>query len=108
MVDATPGVRDDRSRGRFVVEEDGLEAELRYRRRGERLILIHTEVPQELGGRGLGARLVRAATATAAAENLTVVPWCPYARRWLTEHPGEAEGVSIDWQTLPPGAAPDA
>jgi hypothetical protein len=31
-----------------------------------------------------------------------LVPWCPFARRWLKEHPEAAEGVSIDWETLPP------
>ena len=87
---------------RFLYEEDGAQAELIYHRNGRRLILIHTEVPEKLGGRGLGAKLVRAALARARAEGLTVVPWCPYARKWLTEHPDEAAGIEIDWDTLPP------
>jgi uncharacterized protein len=102
MADApATDVRNDTAGSRFVVAEDGVEAELLYRARAGRLILIHTEVPEELGGRGIGGRLVRAALDHARAEQLTIVPWCPFARRWLTEHPGEAEGVSIDWDTLP-------
>src|SRR4051794_7500207 len=82
-------VRHDAGASRFVLEEDGIEAELLYRTRADRLILIHTEVPEALGGRGIGARLVRAAVAYARAEQLTIVPWCPFARRWLADHPHE-------------------
>jgi predicted GNAT family acetyltransferase len=98
----TTGVRDDTVANRFVLEDDGVEAELIYRTEPGRLILIHTEVPDALGGRGIGSQLVRASLARARAENVTVVPWCPFARRWLTGHPDEVEGVSIDWDTLPP------
>ena len=96
-----PDVQHDAGRGRFLLEEEGLEAELLYRRRADRLMLIHTEVPDALGGRGIGARLVRAAVVYARAEHLAVVPWCPFARRWLTDHPEAAEGVAIDWEAFP-------
>lgn len=103
MPDApTSEVRNDAAGSRFVLVLDGIEAELVYRGHEGQLFLIHTGVPDALGGHGIGGQLVRAALAYARAEQLTVVPWCPFARRWLTEHPGEAEGVSIDWDTLPP------
>jgi hypothetical protein len=95
-------VSDDTGAGRFVLEQDGIEAELLYRKRAGRLILIHTEVPEALSGRGIGARLVRAAIASARAQHLTIVPWCPFARRWLADHPDEAADVPIDWDTMPP------
>ena len=92
-----PAVRDDRADGRFVLEEDGHEAELVYEVRGDRLVLVHTGVPEELGGRGLGGVLVKAALARAQAEGLTIVPECPFARGWLQKHPDEIGGVPIDW-----------
>jgi predicted GNAT family acetyltransferase len=92
-------VRDDTGDGRLVLDVDGFEAELIYRQQADRLFLIHTGVPDPIGGRGLAARLVRAAIAKARAGHLTLVPWCPYARRWLLDHPGEVEGVPIDWDT---------
>ena len=95
-------VRNDSKRSRLVLEVDGLESELIYRHRAGRLILIHTEVPEALEGKGIGGRLVRAAVEHARAEHLTIVPWCPFARRWLRDHADEVEGVAIDWQTLPP------
>jgi predicted GNAT family acetyltransferase len=89
---------------RFVVRgPDGeAEAELLYHLNGNRFMLVHTEVPEAWGGRGIGGRLVRAALARARAEHLTVVPWCPYARHWLEEHPDEAGGVDVDFTTQPP------
>jgi predicted GNAT family acetyltransferase len=98
----TSEVRNDTAGSRFVIVVDGIEAELVYRQHGQRIILIHTGVPDALEGHGIGGRLVRAALAHARAEQLTIVPWCPFARRWLREHAAEAEGVSIDWDTLPP------
>src|SRR6266496_3360080 len=76
---------------------DGLLAGVQYRRTGQRLVLIHTEVPQELEGRGLGGALVTAAIDRAAREGLTVVPLCPFARGWLQRHPDMAGRAAIDW-----------
>jgi uncharacterized protein len=95
-----PRVIDVPEEGRFVAELDGYTARLVYRTDHGRLILVHTSVPPELEGRGVGAALVRASIARAADQRLTVVPWCPFARKWLRSHPDEAAGVTVDW-TLP-------
>jgi hypothetical protein len=87
---------------RFVARAEGMEAELVYRVDGDRLFLLHTEVPEALGGRGIAGQLVRAAVRRAEADHLTVVPWCPYARRWLKEHPDEAGGIQVDFKTPAP------
>ncbi|HEX4127815.1 MAG TPA: GNAT family N-acetyltransferase [Acidimicrobiales bacterium] len=100
-VDDTPVV-DDTASSRFVISQDGTEAELVYAREGDRLILGHTGVPEQWGGHGIGGRLVRTALARAQANDLTVVPWCPFARRWLQEHPDEAAASAIDWDTPRP------
>ena len=95
---ASEDVIDNGERSRFEVTVDGHLAELAYRRHGGRLVLIHTEVPGELGGRGIGGRLVTAAIDEAAAEGLTVVPLCPFARSWLERHPDAAAKATIDWE----------
>jgi predicted GNAT family acetyltransferase len=82
---------------RFEVTEDGHLAELVYHVHGDRLTLIHTEVPDELGGRGIGGILVKAALARAARDHLTIVPSCPFARSWLEKHRDQIGGVTIDW-----------
>lgn len=86
---------------RLVFELDGHLAELEYRVHNGKLALVHTEVPDALGGRGLGGALVGAAIDKAEAEGLTVWPWCPYARSWLEKHPEEARAVPIDWADPP-------
>jgi len=97
-----PTVVDDTAHDRFLVEGDGALAELDYELEGDRLILIHTRVPEEMGGRGIAGQLVAAGVARARRESLTIAPWCPYARRWLSSHPDDIAGVTIDWSE-PPG-----
>ena len=94
-------VRDDPAGERFLVESDGQVAQLIYPKEPGRLVIEHTEVPEALGGRGIAGRLVRAAVDSAASEQRTVVPWCPYARRWLQDHQDVAGTVAIDWAYRP-------
>lgn len=101
MSDATPAVVDDPPHDRFVLRQDGSEAQLVYRLFPGRLILVHTEVPDELGGRGIGGRLVQAAIHRAEASGETLIPRCPFARKWLEDHPDVAGGVTIDWTSVP-------
>jgi uncharacterized protein len=90
-------VVDNADASRFEVRADGWLAELIYRRHGQRLVLVHTEVPPELEGRGIGGALVTAAIDVAAREGLTLVPLCPFARGWLERHPDAASRAVIDW-----------
>lgn len=92
-----PAVTDNTDQSRFEVRADGVPAQLTYRLRAGRLVLVHTGVPEELGGHGVGGLLVQAALAKAAAEGLTIVPLCPFARSWLERHPDAAAGVAVDW-----------
>ena len=100
MTDAIDVV-DEPEQHRFRYTEDGIDAQLVYRVDGDRLALVHTEVPDALGGRGIAGRLVRAAAERAAATGETVLPWCPYARKWLKDHPDVAGGIAIDWSAPP-------
>jgi predicted GNAT family acetyltransferase len=92
-------VRDDSDDHRFVIERDDAVAELVYALIGSRLILVHTEVVETLRNRGLAGQLVGAAVERAAAEGLTIVPRCPYVRRWLKRHPEAAATVAVEWPT---------
>jgi uncharacterized protein len=59
---------------------------LQYRRTEHRLIVLHTEVPPPFEGRGLAARMTRAALEFARAEKLQVEPRCPYTAAFLRKH----------------------
>ena len=95
MIDA-PQVTHDPARGRFEYQSGGATALLAYRIRNGRMILLHTEVPAQLEGQGLGGRLVTAAVDYAAREGLAVVPFCPFAESWLDLHPDVVARVHID------------
>jgi predicted GNAT family acetyltransferase len=99
QVSDSADVIDNTDASRFELRADGWLAELLYRVRGKRLVLIHTEVPLELEGRGIGGRLVTAAVDRAAREGLTLVPLCPFARGWLERHPEAASRAAIDWDS---------
>jgi uncharacterized protein len=90
-------ITDNQDASRFELTADGQLAELVYRRRGNRLVLVHTGVPPGLEGHGAGGALVAAAVDRAEAEDLTVVPLCSFARGWLKQHPDVAARVTIDW-----------
>ena len=97
-----PDVVDVPSERRLVVREPDGTAELVYEVEDGRLVLVHTGVPDELGGRGIGGRLVQAAIDKADREHLAVVPVCPFARRWLRNHPEAAGSTTIDWNPTRP------
>jgi predicted GNAT family acetyltransferase len=91
-----PDVVDNPAQSRLeIVEETGI-AVLEYRRLGTELALIHTGVPTQFEGRGYGAALVQAAIQLARDENLSIAPYCPYARAWIEKHPDAIQGVTID------------
>jgi len=97
QVSDSADVIDNTDASRFELRADGRLAELVYHVRGDRLVLVHTEVPIEMEGHGVGGRLVTAAVDRAVREGLTLVPLCPFARGWLQRHPDAASKAVIDW-----------
>jgi uncharacterized protein len=95
-VNDVPQVTDNQAESRFEIRFGDHVAELKYHRNGNRLVLLHTGVPTELEGHGVGGRLVAAAIDRAARQGLTVVPLCPFARSWVERHPDEAARATID------------
>ena len=86
----TATVADNPAEQRFELREDGHTAFAAYRLEGDRIIFNHTVVPPELGGRGVGSRLVAAALDQAKQRGLTIVPVCSFVQSYLTKHPEAA------------------
>lgn len=83
---------DGETGGRYVVLVDGHEAEMTYSRAGATQIIIdHTGVPRELGGRGVGQALVLRAVEDARKEGVKIIPLCPFAKAQFDKHPEWAD-----------------
>lgn len=69
------------NRGMFYLEnEKGIFAELTYVRKINDILTIdHTEVDEELEGKGFAGKLLKRAVEFAREENLKIDPLCPYA-----------------------------
>jgi uncharacterized protein (DUF924 family) len=96
---------------RFVAKAPGGgECVCLYRRQGDVLALVHTEVPGALQGQGLAGQVVQAAVQWARDEGLRVTPACSYVAAWLRRHPAlpvptaAAEVIGF-WFGPPPLAA---
>lgn len=98
----TQSVVDNSEEERFTFSMGLDTAKLEYERAGDRLLLLHTEVPETFRGQGVGGLLVDAALTKAREDRLTIVPWCPYTRHWLEQHPQQIGDVAIDFDTPPP------
>jgi NAD+ kinase len=64
---------------------------LHYRRHGDRIELMHTEVEQTFSGRGLAGRLASAALDDARSRATPVVVSCPFVIGYLDRHPEYAD-----------------
>lgn len=76
---------------RFQTVIDGQTARVEYRLADGVMTIVHTEVPESLGGRGIAGALVKAALDHARSEGLKVVPKCAYARSYIERHPEVAD-----------------
>lgn len=80
-------VENNESERRFEIGSGGAVAVLEYELSGGEIALTHTEVAPELEGRGLAAKLARAAFEYAKEQGLKVVPLCSYVAAYVRRHP---------------------
>lgn len=81
----------DTAARRFEANVDGHRCELDYELSGHVMSIVHTGVPDAVGGRGIAARLTEAAVAAARERGWRVRPLCSYARVWFQRHPQQAD-----------------
>ena len=83
------------SRGRYVLRTGTHEAELTYSVASSQLIVAdHVGVPDALGGRGIGKRLVARMVTDARSEGVKVVPLCPFVAAMKRRYPDWADVFS--------------
>ena len=81
MADVTNNV----AKSRYELVVDGVTAFAEYRLAGNRINFHHTLVPEEIGGRGVGGRLVNAALDDAEARGLQVEASCSFVVKALAK-----------------------
>jgi len=80
-------VKNDESK-RFELTIDGHIAFIDFTQRGTDVIkLIHTEVPDQLGGRGIAAVLVEKTLQYLEDSHFSLYPICPYVFAYIKKHP---------------------
>ena len=71
----------------FELFIDGHRAFIDYQQRGDKVFLLHTEVPVELEGKGVAAALVEKTFKHMETNNFKIVPYCAYIKAFLKRHP---------------------
>lgn len=72
---------------RFELTVDGYIAFIDYKQEGEEIKLIHTEVPEELAGKGIAAALVEKTLVYLEEHKNSLFPYCPYVFAYIKRHP---------------------
>jgi len=85
---------DNTDRQRFEMAVDGSVAFVTYRLHGDTLTLLHTEVPQALGGSGIGSALAQNVLDEARRRGLHVIPRCEFLAGYIQRHPAYADLVA--------------
>jgi len=80
-------VRKNEAQHRFELDVEGHLALAYYQLTPGVITFTHTEVPQELSGRGVGSRLAKGALDAVRALGLKVVPKCPFIAGYMAKHP---------------------
>ncbi|MEY4929840.1 MAG: hypothetical protein RI909_564 [Bacteroidota bacterium] len=77
------------SKGAFFIKENNERlAEMTYSKAGENLIIIdHTEVSDDLRGKGAGKQLIQAAVIYVREKQLKILPLCPFAKAVFDKTP---------------------
>lgn len=83
----------NRAQSRFETTVEGNLCILDYRRDDSIVNMNHVGVPRPVEGRGIAADLTQTALDWARAEDLQVVPSCPYVAAWIKRHPDYQAGV---------------
>jgi len=87
-------VADNPDQERFEIRADGeLAGFVQYHLRDGIIAFLHTETDPRFRGQGIAGRLIQASLEAARERHLGVLPYCPYVRRWITQHPEDVDLV---------------
>jgi len=91
-------VVDNKAEQRYEAEVNGELAVVEYQLHGDRITFRHTEVPSDLEGHGLAAKLAQTVLDDARARHLEVVPICPYIVSYIKRHQDYLDLVAPEYR----------
>lgn len=80
-------VRHNEAETRYELDTEHGMAVAVYRQQGDALVFVHTEVPPEDEGKGIGAQVVRAALDDSRKRGFKIVPACSFVVAFMRRHP---------------------
>lgn len=96
MDDAIITREDEGSKGRYVLHQNGREAEITFSIASPQTIIAdHTGVPEGLRGTGAGHALVAFMVEDARAKGFKVVPLCPFVNAERRKNPDWADAFQV-------------
>jgi predicted GNAT family acetyltransferase len=87
----TSDVVNNPSQHRYQLTVDGHTAATYYKIADGVITFVHTEVPPELGGKGIGSKLIKGALDQVRADGLKVIAECPFVKAYIEKHPEFAD-----------------
>jgi uncharacterized protein len=84
-------ITNNKTEHRFELAIDGHVAMSYYEIADGVVTFTHTEVPPELGGKGIGSKLIKGALDQVRADGLKVIAMCPFVKAYLEKHPDYAD-----------------
>ena len=72
---------------RYELAVDGHIAATYYEIAGGVITFVHTEVPPELGGKGIGSQLITGALDQVRADGVKVIAQCPFVKAFIEKNP---------------------
>lgn len=87
----TDTVVNNTAKHRYELTVEGHLAATYYKLADGVITFVHTEVPPELGGKGVGSRLVKGALDQVRANGLKVIAECEFVKGWIGKHPDYAD-----------------
>ncbi|WP_433477771.1 GNAT family N-acetyltransferase [Spirillospora sp. CA-142024] len=81
-------ITDNAGKSRYEIRLDGdLAGFAQYELGDGAVIFTHTEVDPAFEGKGVGGSLARGALDDVRGRGLSVVPLCPFIKKWIDKHP---------------------
>ena len=82
----------NQEKNRFELKVEGYTAVIDYKIKDKKIYLIHTEVPAELAGKGVGNAIVLKTLNYIKDNGFSLVPLCPFVAAYIKRHP--------EWETI--------